>query len=619
MRFTCGSPLGYVVLACTTLACSGDDGESPLAVIASVEAVEPGADCPAGGARVASGTDANRNGVLEADEVETTSFVCNGSDGTAGTDGTTGTNALVAITPVAPGEACPLGGNEVAVGPDINGSGVLDPDEVTSTTLLCSTERSDFDGLFFVSENGGLANTQLWQVDRSGTPLLRRDAPSRTTQGVSRLVRSPDGTRLAYALLNLEEVRLLDTLNLNRSAALFDDETTTGLVSVPFWNRDSSRFGLIGETSVGDRLFVADADGTNVRALVSLLTGRRVLSFSFQPTGNRVAVLADAGTSGADDLILIDAEGTNRVTASPNIGAGEDVTTFGWSPDGSKIFYVANEDTSRFELFVVNADGSGRVRVSPTLFGGVTSPYWSPDGARISFYGVTAVNRQELFTVRPDGSDVQTVNRTLTGSESIESQAETPWSPNSTRLAYVLGDSSDKSVLVANSDGSGQAQISEDFSTPGFPRPRWSPDSTRLAYRADNDTPLVYELYTVAADGSDRQKVSGEPMAGDIQDYQWAPDSSRIAFRADQDVASTIELYSNLPAGGGLAKLNAPFPNDSGTVQFSYAWSPDSTLIGFMATRDPAGLNDGLFVAEPDGANRRLLSGDLDFISTFSW
>jgi hypothetical protein len=55
----------------------------------------PGPNCAAGGNEVMSGLDSNHNGVLDASEVTSRSYVCNGGSGASGSAGATGMMSLV--------------------------------------------------------------------------------------------------------------------------------------------------------------------------------------------------------------------------------------------------------------------------------------------------------------------------------------------------------------------------------------------------------------------------------------------------------------------------------------------------------------------------------------------
>ena len=61
------------------------------------------------------------------------------SDGTPGQDGTDGLNTLIESVAVAPGSDC-ANGVEIFAGVDLDGDGVLDAEEVTSSELVCNGE-----------------------------------------------------------------------------------------------------------------------------------------------------------------------------------------------------------------------------------------------------------------------------------------------------------------------------------------------------------------------------------------------------------------------------------------------------------------------------------------------
>ncbi len=101
-------------------------------VVAAVRNSAPMSACANGGISVDAGIDVNGNGILDPSEVTSTQYVCNGANGT------NGLNALVSVTTEPMGTNCANGGNKVNVGPDTNGNGVLDASEITSTDYICS-------------------------------------------------------------------------------------------------------------------------------------------------------------------------------------------------------------------------------------------------------------------------------------------------------------------------------------------------------------------------------------------------------------------------------------------------------------------------------------------------
>ncbi len=123
---------------------TGDDAS----VAAKTSSIPSGdVDCPYGGILVETGIDENRNGVLDASEVDESEKVCNGApgadgsdgaDGSNGTNGSDGLNALVNISDEVAGSNCAAGGKRIDSGLDANANGLLDSGEIASTDYICN-------------------------------------------------------------------------------------------------------------------------------------------------------------------------------------------------------------------------------------------------------------------------------------------------------------------------------------------------------------------------------------------------------------------------------------------------------------------------------------------------
>jgi hypothetical protein len=100
-------------------------------VTVSPEPAATSVNCPnVGGARVETGIDDNGNGVLDPAEVDTSNFVCNQG---------TGERSLVLVTPEPLGQNCPEGGQRIDTGIDDNDDGVLDPGEIDLSNYVCNS------------------------------------------------------------------------------------------------------------------------------------------------------------------------------------------------------------------------------------------------------------------------------------------------------------------------------------------------------------------------------------------------------------------------------------------------------------------------------------------------
>lgn len=111
---------------------TGEAGAPGTATLTKTSKEPPGANCANGGTKIEVGPDTNGNGVLDPNEVvgSATTYVCNGS----------GTNSLVKASNEPPGTHCAYGGVKIESGIDANNNGILDPNEINqaATTYACN-------------------------------------------------------------------------------------------------------------------------------------------------------------------------------------------------------------------------------------------------------------------------------------------------------------------------------------------------------------------------------------------------------------------------------------------------------------------------------------------------
>ena len=138
----------------------GTDGVDGLTTLVKTTMLPAGdASCASGGVQVDAGVDASADGVLDDVEIGATHYICHGADGADGADGVDGADgadgadgtdgvdgregkvSLSTVTPLPQGdEDCPAGGARLDSGLDASADGVLDADEVQSTSYICNGE-----------------------------------------------------------------------------------------------------------------------------------------------------------------------------------------------------------------------------------------------------------------------------------------------------------------------------------------------------------------------------------------------------------------------------------------------------------------------------------------------
>ena len=223
------------------------------------------------------------------------------------------------------------------------------------------------------------------------------------------------------------------------------------------WDSPEGYFCSLNVTSTGSVPYVA-AEWVNWTTFDLIATAP-----SWSPDATRIAF-----TDGSEVQVvsLIDGRLTN-LTNHPAVDASP-----AWSPNGSKIVFQSDRD-GRAELYVMNADGSNAVRLTYNVGvdPSVSDPDWAPDGSRIVFTCVVESGNRDICRINADGTGLLR----LTNAPTEESQPA--WSPDGSRIAFVGG-----SVLkLMNPDGTGVTQLATDF---WFPRgPDWSPDGSRLVFQ----------------------------------------------------------------------------------------------------------------------------------------
>jgi Tol biopolymer transport system component len=240
---------------------------------------------------------------------------------------------------------------------------------------------------------------------------------------------------------------------------------------------DSNRRRVAPERINTSDLFLMQGDGSGQTFLTrgssaSWSPDSQSIAFhrSASGTGQPIRVDLGAPTSDSDIFVatvcdLLAGVPPTNITNSP--GEIDDDASF--SPDGTKIAWTPQNvgddplNAPSKEVWVMNADGSGRVNLTHNAFED-RAPSWSPDGTKIAYMcrrGAIAPDVDfEICVMNADGSN----NTVLTSNELPDG---TPtWSPDGTKIVFNRAvPPPNQQIFIMNADGTEQTQLTL---PPGF-------------------------------------------------------------------------------------------------------------------------------------------------------
>jgi hypothetical protein len=384
--------LDPVEVTSTQYVCNGtnSNGLTTLVLITNEAA---GVNCATGGRRIDAGQDANGNAVLDAAEILSTAYVCNGTNGTSGTNGTNGTNglnSLMSIVSEPVGAFCTYGGNKVSNGVDSNSNGILDALEITSGSYVCNGApgANGTNGTNGTNGSTGPAGPGVTWVNVTGT-----SAQAAANTG--------------YLANNAAQV----TITLPAAPVLGDLVSVTGVGAGGWKVAQNAGQSILNSNMIGVN-WTPHEDVTKFWSLVaSSADGTKLVAISGDPAMDNIHTSIDSG-----------------VTWSVTNSASNNYTSVAMSTDGTKMFAWAKWG----DFYISTNSGASWAKVPPVTPGFPTSGNValasSADGTKL----VLAKNGGQIYTSTDFG-----VNWTLQANSVVGSWTSVASSADGTKLAAV--------------------------------------------------------------------------------------------------------------------------------------------------------------------------------------
>jgi len=227
------------------------------------------------------------------------------------------------------------------------------------------------------------------------------------------------------------------------------------LAADPSWSPDGSKivFLSLERNQMKGGLYMINSDGTGLTS-IGPWERDHLFNPSWCPVSNKVVAYGERENSGLF-LVDLDEDWTQRVRLT-----AQKVEHASWSPDGKKIAYnVYNEDKSFSSIWVMSADGSGRIQLTTNEDDFCAGPSFSYDGSKIVYLkGFTTTMPgpkpeeviNEIWVMNSDGSNKHMIYAPGDGMQLIRERA---WNKGDKILFARHLHRRAPQIWVINSDG----------------------------------------------------------------------------------------------------------------------------------------------------------------------
>ena len=250
-----------------------------------------------------------------------------------------------------------------------------------------------------------------------------------------------------------------------------------------------------------------------------------------------------------------------------------------WSPDGRRLAFIAPGAGGNGDVFVRDADGTHRGRITQTDGVDEASPSWSPDGRYL------AVERAgRIVILRADGG----------GERPLRAGMQPAWSPGGRRIAFTDGDN----LYLVSAKGGRTRQLTS--AAGAQTAPAWAPDGRRLAFVTDESG--APDIHVLDLGSGTITPLTADP-AVDVEPA-FSANGRNVLFTSNR---TGVELLWRMPAAGPGAGPAVPLVTTPFATSVNARPEPRTVqLLPDLEQRPPADLSIRTVVA---GNRRRFLLG----------
>ena len=272
---------------------------------------------------------------------------------------------------------------------------------------------------------------------------------------------------------------------------------------------------------------------------------------------------------GTYSVMVHDLSGSQPIEA---IGGFAYVVDIRWSPDGSRLLFLANKPNDPEPHHYVIPRFGGEPQILPPTY----RASWSPDGSKIA--GSWGSLHSILFFDTATGDTLDEIP--LKGFTFFQ---DLDWSPVGDRLLFLAADGEGKqfTIWTVKIDGTEQQKVVE--YNGGLPSPRWSWHGKAIYYLQLRENSQTSDLMKIKV-SSDDGKPAGDPevlQTGLLAfDFTLSSDNSKLSYT---NYVSYSNLWLASIQGDGDAQKVQTKKLTRGTSSFhSPVLSPDGKKVAFV-------------------------------------
>lgn len=368
----------------------------------------------------------------------------------------------------------------------------------------------------YISDEDMDGKDELFVANVDGTNRKKISLPLDMGENVISFKVAPNSLKVAYTADPTPGFVHLYTVNLDGTEqAQVNNGFPTSAYKIGhyMWTPNSSKIAYTTDeaASVGNLgLFIANPDGTNKLTLNSGPVGE---IFDIAANGSRVVyragtlnpTLRSIAPNGTGDILL-------NTPFNLGLNPASSVSSFVISPNSSMVVFRTNQDdASKYELVVVNIDGSGtRTKVSGLMVAG----------------GNVAVTPKDSYNFTADSNNIVYI-----ADQQVDNVQE----------LFI------SSLIGANTKLSGTMVTNGDLQS-------FKIIGSKILFLADKEINNVNELYSVDFDGMNLIKINSSLIAGENV-AQYASNGTVVSYLMDKASSGVFSVYSNNFSGDDELEL----------------------------------------------------------------